>query len=91
MTKPRLNKELFLLGLTPRDFERTLKSGFQNGRDVAAFRVLLQLDTTSFASALGIPEQLLLALEQSDEAPSPKLVRRLLKAASDPATFWQME
>lgn len=91
MTKPRLSRELFQLGLTPRDFERALEQGFQSGRDVTAFRQLLKLDVAAFASALGIPEDLLLTLEQSPEPPSPKLVRRLMKAASDPATFRQME
>ncbi len=91
MNKPRLNKELFQRGLTPRDFELTLEQGFRTGADVRAFRTLLQLDQASFASALGIPEELLSKLEESGEAPSPKLTRRLIRAAADPATFSLME
>lgn len=91
MNKPRLNKELFQRGLTPRDFERTLEQGFSSGQDVRTFRELLQLDQSTFASALGIPEDFLAQLEESNDPPSAKVVRRLLKAAADPAAFSLME
>ncbi len=91
MTKPRLSKELFQRGLTPRDFELILEQGFHTGADVRALRTLLQLDQASFASALGIPEEFLSRLEESEEAPSAKLSRRLIRAAADPATFSLME
>jgi DNA-binding transcriptional regulator YiaG len=90
MAKPRLSKELFLMGLTPRHFEEVLSRGFQTGEDIKALRELLKMSSSAFADALGIPETLLAELESQAGPPSPKFTRRLIMAAEDPGTFIKM-
>jgi DNA-binding transcriptional regulator YiaG len=91
MMKPRLIKELYRRGLVPGQFERILKAGFTTGADVTAFRELLGMRIERFANALGIPVELLQSMEASTEPPSPKFVRRLEKAATDPGAFFEMK
>ena len=90
MAKPVLSKEQFQRGLVPQQFEVILQRGFQAGDQVVAFRDLLAMTQEHFASALGIPLTLLEEMESSSEPPSPKLQRRLMRAASEPGAFQAM-
>lgn len=91
MAKPRLSKELFQMGLTPRHFEDLLAQGFRSGADITALRELLQMTPEAFAKAFGIPDELLATLEASPEPPSAKFTRRLIKACEEPGAFVCMD
>ena len=91
MVKPVLSKELFLMGLTPADFERVLQTKFAEGGDIRVFRELLQMDQPSFAAALGISVEFLQTMEIANSPPSDKFRRRLMKATERPDKFYAMD